>query len=158
MTRRGPGTARFRPPFGADGLGFGRTLPMAAGGQQGQRGAPGEPALVIVAAAHTHDVDVVTAAGADDLEEIQLAVEPLVFFQADDQGDVLEETRRLADFFPKRGLEVVAVKIVEFQSGQGQAGTLELETVSSSRAGGFGHEWFSSAVGGGLWGSCFGPC
>ena len=85
-------------------------------------------------------------AGADDLEEVQLAVQAFVFFQADNDRNVLEEPRCLADLVPKRGLKVVVVEIVQFQCGHGDTGTFQLENLFNAGVSGIGHEGVSSMV------------
>ena len=91
-------------------------------------------------------MDVVAAAGADDLEKIQFAAQPLILFQADDQGDVLEESGGLADFVSERAFEVVIVKEIQLQCGYGNVRTLQLEALLYPGYGGLAHGWVSSVV------------
>ena len=103
---------------------------------------------VFITATHADHLDVVPAAGTDDLEEVQFTVQPLVLLQTDDQRDVLEEPRRLVDLFPEVGLELVVIEVIELKGCQRDVRALELETLLYPGAGSICHEGVSSLVSG----------
>src|SRR5690606_27379735 len=103
-------------------------------GQQGQGGSAGQPALVIVGRPHADNMDIVPAAGADDLEEIQFAVQAFVLVQADNQWNVFEKTRGLADLVAQIGFKLVVVEVVQLQRGQRHIGAFSWKLFLSPQA------------------------
>src|SRR5690606_7388061 len=74
-----------------------------------------QSALIIIGSTHADHMNMMAATGADDLEKVELAVQPFVLVQADNQRYVLEETRCLADLVPQIRFELIVVEVVKLQ-------------------------------------------
>src|SRR5690606_11843474 len=123
-----------------------RPFLKTAAGQQGQGSSPGKPALIVVGGTYANHVNVVAAAGPDHLEKVEFAVQAFVFLQADNQRDVFEEARRLADLVPEIGLEFIVVEVIKLKGCQGNTGTFQLKALFCVGGCGIAHGWTCSPV------------